>query len=581
MTSITPLRSRPARRAFLCASLLAASLAHAQSAPVFQMRVYAPGLAATAAPGAPPAVPVLSVRDASSEPLTRLVFPATPAGESSAAQRVTLVNSGTASLAFSAPASASAPFAVTASTCPASLAAGAACEVSVVFRPTAQQAYAGSSYLLGVSSSLGLRTVELEGVGVAPVVPVTIASLSYGGVGGASEVRLPVQGGAVTIAGSGFDATSTVSVGNGGALTPTAVSATSLSFQAPAGNAGTRAAVTVRTGEQSFVVDNALSYVVPAVGGVTPASGDTNGNLAVTVNGSGFLPGAVVKFGTGTATSVVVAADGNSLTARTPASTVTGLVTVTVTNPGGSVGTKTHAFSYVMTTQNVTIAANVSKYNLAAALGNPTVAKQFVVTINAGVVISSDIENTAAFDTGTLPAGSAVTIINRGHILGRGGRGGNASRSSVSAGWAGGDALSVRASTTLDNSSGNIWGGGGGGGGGAALSNNGSGGSGGGGAGGGAAGTGCDSTNTYCINGQAGSAGPSGVGGANGYNNFGSPYYAGRGGAYGQPGTVGTGPGGATPGSVGGAAGYAVRKNGFPVSFTAGNDATRVKGLVN
>jgi hypothetical protein len=109
----------------------------------------------------------------------------------------------------------------------------------------------------------------------------------------------------------------------------------------------------------------------------------------------------------------------------------------------------------------------------------------------------------------------------------------------------------VRVATTIDNSSGNIWGGGG------------------------AAGTSCDSTNTYCVNGQAGTTGPSGVGGSNGYNSY-VAYAAGRGGAYAQPGTAGPSGGGA-----GGAAGYAVRKNGFSVVFSSGNTATRVAGLVN
>lgn len=395
--------------------------------------------------------------------------------------------------------------------------------------------------------------------------------------------RLPPQGGVVTVQGTGFDATSTVSVAGGSAIVPNAVSATSLSFLAPAAAAGAQASLAVVTGEQSFVVDNALRYVVPALASLSPATGDTDGGLEITLHGSGFLPGATVQVGANAATSVTVAADGASLRAYTPSATATGAVAVTVTNPGGSSSVRAGAFTYVAASQQVVIASNAVKYNLAAALGNPTVAKHFVVTVNAGVVLSSDVTSAAAFDTGVLPAGSSVTLVNRGHILGKGGRGGHADLYTVSHGLAGGDAVNVRVATTINNLEGYLWGGGGGGGGGSADSSNGSGGSGGGGAGGGAAGTGCSNPSAFCYDGQAGTAGTAGTGGAGGYAKYRS-YFAGTGGAYGQPGAKGYY---STPGSNigmhgnGGAAGYAVRKNGMTVTFTAGNDAARVKGLVN
>ena len=314
----------------------------------------------------------------------------------------------------------------------------------------------------------------------------------------------------------------------------------------------------------------------PVLTSVFPASGGLGGDLQVTLSGTGFRAGALVKFGTASATSVSVSSDGTTLTARTPAASAYGAVAVTVTNPNSTVSTVANGFTYAMPEQNVTISASSVNYNLATALGNPTSPKRFIVTVSPGVVVSASVATTAAFDTGALPTGSTVTLVNRGHILGRGGRGASASSYGVAAAGAGGDALALRLPVTIDNGNGFIWGGGGGGGSGAAMGPNGSGGSGGGGAGGSAAPTGC--ADNHCIDGRAGTAGPTGVGGAAGYNKY-NTYTAGVGGAYGRPG--GTGPTYDGPNGAPGAAGYAIRRNGHTVTFTAGNTAANVKGLVN
>ena len=101
------------------------------------------------------------------------------------------------------------------------------------------------------------------------------------------------------------------------------------------------------------------------------------------------------------------------------------------------------------------------------------------MTINSGVVVSSANTGSPAFDTGTLPSGSTIKIVNNGYIVGKGGDGGrgggvwsggccwNQSVDPARSGTAGGNALELRLPVTIDNTSGNIWGGGGGGGGGA------------------------------------------------------------------------------------------------------------------
>lgn len=121
----------------------------------------------------------------------------------------------------------------------------------------------------------------------------------------------------------------------------------------------------------------------------------------------------------------------------------------------------------------LTIAANTTDYNLKTAATNAgwngTTAINLTCTINAGVYVYASSTGVYAFQTGTsYPAGSSITIINNGTILGKGGNGGNGggATSAGGAGSAGGPAFYAGAGCTVTNN-GTISGGGGGGGGGA------------------------------------------------------------------------------------------------------------------
>ena len=80
---------------------------------------------------------------------------------------------------------------------------------------------------------------------------------------------------------------------------------------------------------------------------ITPSTGLTLGGLTITVTGTGFLNGATVRFGTTLAAGVVVAADGLSLTATSPAATTGGPVSITVRNADGQQVVLAAAFTYV------------------------------------------------------------------------------------------------------------------------------------------------------------------------------------------------------------------------------------------
>lgn len=88
--------------------------------------------------------------------------------------------------------------------------------------------------------------------------------------------------------------------------------------------------------------------------------------------------------------------------------------------------------------------------------------------VNNGVFITSDTNAVPAFTTGTgIPAGSVVAITNNGYIIGDGGNGGRAYDPAqtpplTGAGDNGGDAMHLTIDATIQNN-GYIWGGGGGG----------------------------------------------------------------------------------------------------------------------
>ena len=261
---------------------------------------------------------------------------------------------------------------------------------------------------------------------------------------------------------------------------------------------------------------------------------------------------------------------------------------------------------------NITISSTqTGGYNLYSAAGNPSDAVEVNLTVNADCQYG--------IDQGTgWAAGSTCNIINNAGIYGTGGNGGGGGGayllgttsylSCAGSGNDGGDALTLRIPTVIDNGSGYIFGGGGGGGGGGSCADSSpfssgtarAGGGGGGGgrgynnAGGGSFGeTGSPSAGPGPYDGAPGSAGSSSAGGSGGaggtsFGNYGGA--GGNGGDWGQNGDAGIAASGPTLPSgcgftglgnaAGGGAGYAVRQNGNSCTFTAGNNASQVKGSV-
>ena len=229
--------------------------------------------------------------------------------------------------------------------------------------------------------------------------------------------------------------------------------------------------------------------------------------------------------------------------------------TISIGNFYGAV--KQFAFTI---SSNLATAQNLRTLALAAGWN---AADPVLATIATGVVISPTNTGQAALTiSGSFPAG--VILVNNGYIVGQGGSGGNGNAFN---GFAGGPALSVSTSVSINNTSGVIAGGGGGGGGGAAGGTGGRLGGGGGGGGGqtgltaSAAGPGGPAPWYPGFDGTTGSFSAAGTGGAAGYVPWGGG--GGAGGAWGTAGSAGiVGIDASYPTSgAGGAAGNAVTGN--------------------
>jgi len=83
---------------------------------------------------------------------------------------------------------------------------------------------------------------------------------------------------------------------------------------------------------------------------ILPSSGPTGGGTQVTISdttpgASKFIAGCIVRFGSASATNVIVVIGGKSLTCFTPSNSA-GYINVSVTNPDGGVGTAPNGFRY-------------------------------------------------------------------------------------------------------------------------------------------------------------------------------------------------------------------------------------------
>lgn len=144
----------------------------------------------------------------------------------------------------------------------------------------------------------------------------------------------------VTISGTSFTAGSTVSIGGQAATSVSVVSATRITATTPAHAAGTvDVRVTADGGPSSVSTADHYTYRArPSVTKIAPTSGPHAGGTKVTITGSGFVAGAVVRFAKARGLKVKVVSP-TKITVKTPKH-AKGKVDVTVTTAGGTSKTK-------------------------------------------------------------------------------------------------------------------------------------------------------------------------------------------------------------------------------------------------
>ena len=157
----------------------------------------------------------------------------------------------------------------------------------------------------------------------------------------------PSGGDAVVITGSNLVKGMTVTIG--GALATISSSSTlSINATTPAGNGVADVVVTNPNG-QSATLHGAFTFTnppgPPSVTSTSPASGSINGGNTITVNGNGFVKGAVVSVG-GVSCTTMIVLNSTTITATAPAHAL-GAADVVVTNMGGESGTLSPGYTYV------------------------------------------------------------------------------------------------------------------------------------------------------------------------------------------------------------------------------------------
>lgn len=161
----------------------------------------------------------------------------------------------------------------------------------------------------------------------------------------------PTTGGtSVTITGTDFIATPSVTIGGTAATGESFTSSTTITATTPAHVAGAVTVGVMNPDAQSDTLSNSYTYVnvdPPAVSSISPTTGSTLGGTSVTITGTDFINGASIAIG-GVSVTGVSFVDSTSLTGTTGARSA-GLVDVVVTNPDPASQTSTlsDGFTYI------------------------------------------------------------------------------------------------------------------------------------------------------------------------------------------------------------------------------------------
>jgi hypothetical protein len=301
---------------------------------------------------------------------TSLAFGSVNTGVTTAAQIVTVTNTGTAPLTVSTATTTDPQFAVASNLC-TTVAVGASCTITVSFTPTATGPQA-ATLNIATNATGSPSGVALGGTGLAPVAAVSPATLTFGSVntgtvtptqvvtiGNTGNALLTVSNIAVTGAGAGsFTVTPTTCapIPAGGFCT------VNVAF-APSSSGAKTATVTFTHNSNNLLGSTSTAALtgtgIAPTAAVTPASlafgsvntGTVSGGQTITVNNTGNAPLAV--------TSVSVTGTNAAMFTATPTGTGCATVaagascTINVTFAPSSTGAKTATVGITHNSNNV------------------------------------------------------------------------------------------------------------------------------------------------------------------------------------------------------------------------------------
>lgn len=220
----------------------------------------------------------------------------------------------------------------------------------------------------------------------------------------------------VTISGFDFLPGAAVDFSGDPATGVVVVDAATITCLTPARPGGPAIVRVTNPGGPSGILSGAFTYFfanpAPAVNSVAPPDGPIAGGAPVTISGTGFLPGAAVRFGALEASQVVVTGQG-TITCLTPPGAL-GPSSVTVTNADTQSGTLAAGFTYLPDLALASVAPPVSAPGTPATVTGAGFQSGLVMSAGAVPVVPTSISPSSV--TFPMPAGAAcsssVTIAN-------------------------------------------------------------------------------------------------------------------------------------------------------------------------
>jgi len=227
-----------------------------------------------------------------------------------------------------------------------------------------------------------------------------------------------VGGAIVTITGTGFSGNVSVQFGTVSAPAMTVVSGTQITATSPPGAGTVDVTVSNTAGTSATSAADRFEYV-PAITGISPASGPVTGGTTVTIAGAGFTGATSVNFGAATAAMTVDS--GFQITATSPPGAAVGSVGISVTTPTGtSAATAAGQFTYLPAVTGVSpstglttggVSVTITGTGFTGATGVRFGAAAAAMTVNSNTQITATSPSSAAGTvdvTVTVPAGTSA-----------------------------------------------------------------------------------------------------------------------------------------------------------------------------